>query len=114
MANLGWLLSVDTLRRGPYRCPNSPNPERFEHRHEGVYSALTSTRNGGPSEVEACLNDAKEGGMNGVAVVIREGPWLADRRLFLANGFELVDTAPPDYELLIRKLKASAADPAFK
>ena len=64
--------------------------------------------------VEACLNDAKEAGMHGVAVVIRDGPWLADRRVFLANGFELVDTAPPDYELLIRKLKARAADPVFK
>ena len=39
---------------------------------------------------------------------------MADRRLFLTNGFELADTAPPDYELLVRKLKAGAADPAFK
>jgi hypothetical protein len=68
----------------------------------------------GSAMLEGCLNDAEEAGMNGVAAVVREGPWLADRRLFLANGFERVDTAPPDYELLVRKLKASAADPAFK
>jgi hypothetical protein len=68
----------------------------------------------GSAMVEACLNDAKESGMKGVAVVTREGPWLADRRLFLTNGFRTVDTAPPDYELLVRKLKATAADPAFK
>jgi len=74
------------------------------HQHQGWGSVM----------VEACLNDAKKAGMNGVAVVIRDGPWLADGRVFLANGFELVDTAPPDYELLIRKLKASAADPSFK
>ncbi|MCX6632436.1 MAG: GNAT family N-acetyltransferase [Candidatus Solibacter sp.] len=74
------------------------------HQHQGCGSAM----------VEACLNDAKKAGMNGVAVVTREGSWLADRRLFLANGFELVGSAPPDYELLIRKVKASAADPVFK
>lgn len=68
----------------------------------------------GSALVEACLDDAKKAGMNGVAVVTREGPWLADRRLFLANGFELAGTAPPDYQLLVRKLKASAARPVFK
>jgi len=74
------------------------------HQHQGWGSTM----------VEACLNEAEEAGMNGVAVVTREGPWLADRRLFLANGFELADTTPPDYELLIRKLKVGAADPVFK
>ena len=52
--------------------------------------------------------------MNGVAVVTREGPWLADRRLFLANGFTVVDTAPPDYEVLVRKFEAAVAGPVFK
>jgi hypothetical protein len=36
--------------------------------------------------------------MRGAAVMVRDGPWLADRRLFLANGFEPIDTAPPDYQ----------------
>jgi GNAT superfamily N-acetyltransferase len=64
--------------------------------------------------IEACLDDAKKASMSGVAVVVRDGPWLADRRLFLANGFEPVDTAPPDYQLLVRKLNRAAANPAFK
>jgi GNAT superfamily N-acetyltransferase len=63
--------------------------------------------------VQACLEEAKKEGMNGVAAMVRSGPWLADRRLFLANGFEAVDTAPPDYELLVHKFN-SAADPAFE
>jgi len=74
------------------------------HQHQGFGSAM----------VEACLGDAKEAGMKGVAVVVREGPFMADRRVFLANGFEPVATAPPDYELLVRKLKARAANPVFK
>jgi hypothetical protein len=52
--------------------------------------------------------------MSGAAVMVREGPFMADRRLFLANGFEVVDTAPPDYELLARKFDGSAPVPAFK
>jgi hypothetical protein len=63
--------------------------------------------------IDACVKDAKQAGMSGVAVVTRDGPWMADRRLFLANGFEKVDEAPPDFELLVRKFKARAADPQF-
>lgn len=68
----------------------------------------------GSAMVDACLNDARDACMKGVAAVVRKGPWLADRRLFQAKGFEPVDTAPPDYELLVRKLKPGAATPAFK
>jgi hypothetical protein len=64
--------------------------------------------------IEACLDDARKAGMNGAAVMVRDGPWLADRRLFLANGFEPVDTAPPDYQLLVRKFHNGAVNPAFR
>jgi len=56
----------------------------------------------------------KKAGMKGVAVMVREGPWMADRRSFLGNGFEPVDSAPPDFELLVRKFDRDAANPAFK
>ena len=64
--------------------------------------------------IEACLSDAKVAGMNGAAVMTRDGPWLAGRSVFLANGFKLADTAPPDYQLLVRKFKAGASDLTFK
>jgi GNAT superfamily N-acetyltransferase len=64
--------------------------------------------------IQACLDDAAEAGMHGVAVVAREQPWLAGPSLYLANGFQLVDTVPPDYRLLVRKLNPSAANPAFQ
>jgi len=64
--------------------------------------------------VEACLDDARKAGIDGAAVMVRDGPWLADRRLFLANGFESVDAAPPDYQLLVRKFDSAARSPAFK
>jgi len=75
-----------------------------QHQHKGWASLM----------VEACLDDAREAGMSGAAVMVRDGPWLADRRLFLANGFESVDAAPPDYQLLVRKFDRGAVNPAFK
>jgi hypothetical protein len=64
--------------------------------------------------LQACLDDAAEAGMSGVAAMVREGPWLAGRSLFLANGFEAVETAPPDYELLVKTFDRRAAIPTFK
>ncbi len=43
--------------------------------------------------LEQCLNDAK--GLNGVAVVTSEQPWLTNKRFFLKNGFKLIDKAHP-------------------
>jgi len=75
-----------------------------QHQHKGLGRAL----------IEACLRDAEVEGMNGVAVLARNGPWLAGSSLFRANGFTVAATAPPDYELLVRKIKARAAHPSFK
>jgi hypothetical protein len=79
-----------------------------------IYSRRYQRKGWGNLMVQACLDDAKKAGMNGAAVVVRDGPWLADSRLFLANKFEPVDTAPPDYRLLVRKFNRGAANPAFK
>ncbi len=64
--------------------------------------------------VNACVEDASKSGLNGVAVIARERPWMAGGALFIKNGFEVVDTAPPDYQLLVRKLQAAAPNPAFR
>ena len=64
--------------------------------------------------IGACLDDARKAGMKGVATVARGRPWLAGSALFLKNGFEVVDTAPPDYELLVKRLDPSAPNPRFR
>ena len=51
--------------------------------------------------------------MTGVAVVTRKGTWMAGKELFLKNGFELVDQAPPDFELLMKKF-ANTPSPKLK
>jgi hypothetical protein len=79
-----------------------------------IYSRQHQRKGWGSVMIGACMEDAKKSGMNGAAVMVRDGPWLADRRLFLANGFQPVDTAPPDYQLLARKFHSATANPAFK
>jgi GNAT superfamily N-acetyltransferase len=79
-----------------------------------IYSKKHERKGWGRLLVESCLDDAKRSGKNGVAVMVRNGPWLADKRLFVANGFEPVATAPPDYELLVRKFRNTAPNPTFE
>ena len=79
-----------------------------------IYSRQHQRKGWGGVMIQACLDDAKTAGMSGAAVMVRDGPFMAGRSLFLANGFEPVDTAPPDYQLLVRKLNHGAGNPAFK
>jgi hypothetical protein len=39
---------------------------------------------------------------------------MAGKDLFVKNGFEVVDTAPPDFELLVKKFDKNAPTPKFK
>lgn len=55
--------------------------------------------------VEECVRDAKRAKLHGVAVVVSSGTWMASGDIFRRCGFECVDTAPPSYELLVRKLR---------
>ncbi len=64
--------------------------------------------------IESAIDEAKKAKMKGVAVVARKRPWLAKSDIFLKNGFEVVDTAPPDYELLVKKFNTSSPNPKFK
>ena len=64
--------------------------------------------------VDECLKDAQKEQMFGVAVVTRKGGWMADERIFLKKGFEVVDSAPPDFGLLVKKFSESAPTPKFK
>lgn len=63
--------------------------------------------------VKECIQDAEKEKKYGVAVVTSKGPWLAGKELFLKNGFEPIDQAPPYFELLVKKLRKGPL-PAFK
>jgi hypothetical protein len=50
-----------------------------------------------------CLDDARQRDARGVAVVTSERPWLTKRKLFQVHGFEQADSAPPVFELWVRR-----------
>jgi L-amino acid N-acyltransferase YncA len=64
--------------------------------------------------LEACIQDAENQKMQGVAVVTRKGPFMAKKDIFEKRGFRLVDRARPDFELLVLKFNAAAEDPKFR
>lgn len=67
----------------------------------------------GKQMLTACIDDARSQGKNGVAVVSRKGTWMAKRELFIKESFETADTAPPDYELLVKSFDGDAPVPVF-
>lgn len=64
--------------------------------------------------VNEVIKDAKKEHMHGVAVVTRDGTWMAGKELFVKKGFEVIDTAPPDFQLLVKKFNEKASTPKFK
>lgn len=67
----------------------------------------------GQKLVQACLDDAAGSGMKGVAVVTRKGSWMAGKDVFVKLGFEVVDKAKPDFELLAIRFDENSNPPAF-
>jgi hypothetical protein len=64
--------------------------------------------------LDECLKDARKENLYGVAVVTRKGSFMAGKELFLKKGFEVVENAPPDFELLMKKFNKNAPVPKFK
>jgi hypothetical protein len=52
--------------------------------------------------------------MRGVAVVTREGSFMVGPEVFLKKGFEVVDEAPPDFKLMVKKFDKKSKSPIFK
>lgn len=64
--------------------------------------------------IRECMQDTQKAGLEGVAVVTRKGSFMVDRDIFLKLGFEVVDSAPPDFELCVLKFNQSAFAPHFR
>ena len=67
----------------------------------------------GTQLLNECIADARKENMHGVAVVSREGTWMAKKEFFLKNGFTVVDTASPDFQLLALRFDKNAPLPKF-
>lgn len=64
--------------------------------------------------IEQVIEESRSQNMNGVAVVTRKGSFMVDHDIFLKHGFEIVDKAKPDFELLVYKLNQESPSPSFK
>jgi len=73
-------------------------------KHDGYASAM----------LQACLQEARQDQLNGLAVVTRKSAFMAGKDIFIKNGFQVVDQARPDFELLVFKLNEDAPNPTFK
>lgn len=62
--------------------------------------------------LQDCIQDAEACGKVGVAVVTSEGPWMANKAIFIKNGFEQIDESPPYFQLLVKQTKTGPL-PAF-
>lgn len=62
-----------------------------------------------------CIQDAKNKKMDGITVVSsdKKKPFLTDKKFYLHHGFEVVDSAPPYFELLALKFNKNAKNPSF-
>jgi GNAT superfamily N-acetyltransferase len=62
--------------------------------------------------LDTCIADARATGRRGVAAVTRQGRHLVGRGIFLKRGFEVVDQAPPGFDLVAMTFDDTPA-PAF-
>ncbi|OGD18642.1 MAG: hypothetical protein A2W03_08595 [Candidatus Aminicenantes bacterium RBG_16_63_16] len=62
--------------------------------------------------LEECLKDAEKQGKYGVAVVASDGAFMANKNLFLKNGFRVVETSGM-FSLLVKPLRKGAL-PRFR
>lgn len=70
----------------------------------------------GKALLQSVLEDAREQGKQGVAVVtgISKFHFMGDTKWFLRQGFEISQKLPSGFCLLVKKLDAAAVDPAFR
>ena len=62
-----------------------------------------------------CIIDAKKQGKDGVAVITstKVKPFLTDKKFYLKQGFTVVDTTPPYFELLLLSFTDKVTAPKF-
>ena len=70
-----------------------------------IYGKTNRQKGYGSLLVQEAIKEAKKAGKNGVAVVVTDGPFMADKRLFEKNGFKLIAESEPAYELMVKTQK---------
>lgn len=65
--------------------------------------------------LEECIRDSKAQNMHGIVVVTstKVRPFLTDKKYYIKNGFKVVDTAVPYFELLVLNFDNNGQTPKF-
>ncbi len=65
--------------------------------------------------LEECLKDARDQGKAGVLYVStgKKEHYLTDKSFFIHKGFEVIDEAPPSFELLAYRIQDETSQPRF-
>ncbi len=63
--------------------------------------------------LQSVVEEAREKQLSGVAVITRKGAFMAGNDIFLKNGFQVIDQAKPDFELLALKFSNNSENPLF-
>lgn len=70
----------------------------------------------GKQLLDECESDAKDNGYKGIVVIVgnKKKPYLSDKAYMLRHGYEICDTCPPYFELLVKRFDKDAPAPCFK
>lgn len=63
-----------------------------------------------------CEADAREQGYKGVAMIVgsKKKPYLSDKAFMLRQGYEVCDSCPPYFELIVKRFDTNSSLPEFK
>ena len=78
-----------------------------------VYSEGQKVGGLGGRLIEACLEDAEQLGLLGVAAMVSDGSWMVGKEVFLRKGFEVVGSADR-FDLVAHRLRPGGASPRFR
>ncbi|NCA77425.1 MAG: GNAT family N-acetyltransferase [Alphaproteobacteria bacterium] len=77
-----------------------------------ISASKDKKRGYGSMLVKDCISEAEKGGLNGVAAMVSESSFMADRTLFMKNGFRIAMSDKP-YDLVVRTFRENVQDPVF-
>lgn len=74
----------------------------------------TRAKGSGKALLDACIRDARQAGMHGVAAVTAHGKeGFVDTKFFVHHGFHVVQSTDSGIDLVVLKFQPESADPCF-
>lgn len=78
----------------------------------GVFVKEARRQNLGATLIEVCEEDARKQGKSGICTMSSDGAWMANKSLFVKNGFQLAEKKGR-FELMYKSFNGSSQLPGF-